>query len=369
MQRTKIDGTEYIADGHQFTGFADGIAIVKPELKLAPGFIAGIKILITIAVQAGESSTSRGERALTSFRLEELREQFGDRADLHITAGGVVAFVVEHQEGGRALLALIGIRTKPCGGDGISLGKHGEARTLIQAGEGKPIAREIKDDRVNLLPTVEPWRWPIAECSQAELTGGRDGAGVPTGLITDAGRYGKAQRLGAAEWGWIVIQAHQKKVVVVEPLEGSHGLWARIRLCGWQGEQRHGAEGIRGTDGSVCPIHPLGEGVARGNVAHRQCECLGRVAVAGTAAAAAQINLNLSRDGVEAEIAIGAKFRLLCHLSHIPTEVEGSQSAGQRCGLIGGVVLCAEATGWQLAANGTEQLETAFKAAAEHFRA
>jgi len=185
------------------------------------------------------------------------------------------------------LLALIGIRTKPCGGDGISLGKHGEARTLIQAGEGKPIAREIKDDRVNLLPTVEPWRWPIAECSQAELTGGRDGAGVPTGLITDAGRYGKAQRLGAAEWGWIVIQAHQKKVVVVEPLEGSHGLWAGIRLCGWQGEQRHGAEGIRGTDGSVCPIHPLGEGVARGNVAHRQCECLGRVAVAGTAAAAA----------------------------------------------------------------------------------
>ena len=223
MQRTKIDGTEYIADGHQFTGFADGIAIVKPELKLAPGFIAGIKILITIAVQAGESSTSRGEGALTSFRLEELREQFGDRADLHITAGGVVAFVVEHQEGGRALLALIGIRTKPCGGDGISLGKHGEARTLIQAGEGKPIAREIKDDRVNLLPTVEPWRWPIAECSQAELTGGRDGAGVPTGLITDAGRYGKAQRLDAAEWGWIVIQAHQKKVVVVEPLEGSHG--------------------------------------------------------------------------------------------------------------------------------------------------
>ena len=32
-------------------------------------------------------------------------------------------------------------------------GEHGEARTLIQAGEGKPIAREIKDDRVNLLPT------------------------------------------------------------------------------------------------------------------------------------------------------------------------------------------------------------------------
>ena len=60
---------------------------------------------------------------------------------------------------------------------------------------------------------------------------------------------------------------------------------------------------------------------------------------------------------------------MLCYLSHIPTEVEGSQSAGQRCGLIGGVLLCAEATGWQLTANGTEQLESAFKAAAENFRA
>ena len=51
----------------------------------------------------------------------------------------------------------------------------------------------------------------------------------------------------------------------------------------------------------------------------------GRVAIAGTAAAAAQINLNGSRAGVEAEISIGAKLRLLSHLGHIPTEVEGSQ--------------------------------------------
>ena len=64
--------------------------------------------------------------------MEELREQFGDGTDLHITVVAIVAAVVENQHPSGALIALIGLRTDPCRGDGIPFGKHGEAHVFIQ---------------------------------------------------------------------------------------------------------------------------------------------------------------------------------------------------------------------------------------------
>ena len=301
--------------------------------------------------------------------MKELREQLGDRADRDITALGIVAWVIQHQQARAALISTVGFRAEPGRGDGLSLGQHGKAHTSLECGERQSSAPEIQNHRVHQSSIAELWRCPIAERGQAELTGRGDGTGVSAGLITDSGCDGKAQRLCAAERLRVVIQAHQIKLVVVDgPSEGFHRFRCGFPLFSGQSEQGHGAEGIGGTDCLILPALELGECVSSWNVAHRERESFCRVAVSGTAAASPQINLYLAGDRVETEIGVSTKFWFLSDLSHLPAEIDGCPLARQACGLLGRELLCAQASAWKFTPHRADQFETSFKQTTEDLR-